>query len=1493
MRRLWKKGLSFVLAVIMVASLLPTTALAAVDNATGMPKDVNNTLVLAIYTGDGFPGEPAVYGTEKYKNINSSFAVKSGSTFANTATSQLDWSKIEKDIVQGAASSNTYVWGVYDANGTKDYFLPNASIIQPANEAKIIRAVKNLGNNVSDEAILNQYEIIWYVIKLQHSPGSYWWSSGTTEWHIDGVIKEKKYVSVNYYGNGNTSGAAPLGTTSLAAGDAYTVLGKNTMVKKINGVEVAFLGWSAKADGTGAEAGFYQPGDVIKPTESLSLYAMWDTTTQYTATVNTYLDGKLTSEKKIHGTNRNLYLSTDEEHYYALSEGDDGVYTTKITGNGKFYLYNKNSDGTYTQVGNRQLTIYNQNASLDVHHYSVTYDPNGGSFASAPEKEVYYYGNAVTAISDIPVKAGYRFIGWKVGDSALIKSGETVTSSITEPITLTAQWEKTVNVTVNVTINHAGGDGYDQMETKDDVFMALVSRADSTSAYLETGDTLTLNKASHVGFGHSESNNTTNYTATGPVFTDLPGGSAEYTVVTSKSGYDTSVEANQDANGNWVVNVVMTYKPTNFDLDFTVTVDESVPAQYLPDAAIVKVTFWSSDRNAWEIITQQEGGNPGVRVDIDPKTRSGFGSYPVWKYESTDSNPYGYRIEITSFVYPDGTIVPVSKVLKQDVQWTDEVYTATAQSVTGGKKYGELDGAYFSDNTGKQEGVLIAEITMGLYDVTFDAQGGKVNGQNEQLVEDQYKIPGFKDYVPVREGGYTFDGWYEDQACTVPATEEENLTKDITLYAKWIAPLTVSGIVTISGTYQQNGETVSVHDIDRATEAVVVLQELRNGNAVEVDSQAVSFGNYQNSGSADYSFTGIPNDGKTYQIHILVLNYGTTYDNESDSGTSYSADEYIAVFGGDRVADVDAYLEFVPPSYVQDLLVDATQIGAGFRPDSVLAKVIYRDVGDNHPYQVISQHDVPPYGVEIDLDADGNGDGTQSIWKWHTDGTLYDYQMSVTEVDGVEFDGDTAPFYIMYAAPAYWNSNTDQPSGDLEATLIPKEYLITFDLNAGGDAVTGMDDLDDGNGTYQTIHTWSFDTEVNAAPERAGYTFLGWEADVVNAYDGEKIDASIHQNVVLTAKWEKISAPVLHTVITAASPAEGGTTSGDGTYTLGANVTVTAEANENYQFAGWYENGEKVSDDMEYSFTVTGDHALTAKFTNTAVKKNYKIVVEAKPKAAGTVSGGGTYEEGTEIILTADVNEGYTFAGWFSETEELITADYEFSHVVTKDRHFKARYNRVSDYENGYAYIFGYSNSVMGAEGPLLRGEAAVMVHRLVKQNNGRGDFVYDAANPSFADIAGEWFQCGIEYIHYRGGFSVPEGTNVGPYVQITRGEVFKIVTLGLGFTQDTTLTHDEYGAILADYGYIIGSGGSGYLDSGSLMTRAEFCTMYNRIIGRANAVLEDKEGNLITAETYGFTDLSPKQWYYEDMLRATSAYEDGYVSISKRAIRNVVDDYS
>ena len=63
-----------------------------------------------------------------------------------------------------------------------------------------------------------------------------------------------------------------------------------------------------------------------------------------------------------------------------------------------------------------------------------------------------------------------------------------------------------------------------------------------------------------------------------------------------------------------------------------------------------------------------------------------------------------------------------------------------------------------------------------------------------------------------------------------------------------------------------------------------------------------------------------------------------------------------------------------------------------------------------------------------------------------------------------------------------------------------------------------------------------------------------------------------------------------------ASPTEGGTVSGSGTYQEGTECTLTATPSENYTFSNWTENGEVVSTDAIYSFTVNADRTLVANF---------------------------------------------------------------------------------------------------------------------------------------------------------------------------------------------------------------------------------------------------------------------------------------------------------
>ena len=66
-----------------------------------------------------------------------------------------------------------------------------------------------------------------------------------------------------------------------------------------------------------------------------------------------------------------------------------------------------------------------------------------------------------------------------------------------------------------------------------------------------------------------------------------------------------------------------------------------------------------------------------------------------------------------------------------------------------------------------------------------------------------------------------------------------------------------------------------------------------------------------------------------------------------------------------------------------------------------------------------------------------------------------------------------------------------------------------------------------------------------------------------------------------------------------AIPEAGGTISGSGSYLEGETCTLTATPADDFAFVRWTENDEEVSTDASYSFTVTGDRNLVAKFTST------------------------------------------------------------------------------------------------------------------------------------------------------------------------------------------------------------------------------------------------------------------------------------------------------
>ena len=248
--------------------------LAAYDQSTGYPQDLTDDVYVAVYSGNGFPGEPAWYDQTNYTFIKPSgdgFTKSSGNSlrYSDDASDLLN-EQARQNMTQGTPNGNIKVWGHYSEIGTDNYFA-NDTLIHPDNQELIIELV--MGNRVSNP---EDYEIVWYVVKYQTD----------TYWHIDGLIVKKDTYNVNYYGNGNTSGSAPTGATGLKLNDEYTVLGNDGNLKKTG---YTFNGWNTQSDGKGTH---YEPGAKITIKGNVSLYAEWIPNTTSIKVTKVWDDGE-------------------------------------------------------------------------------------------------------------------------------------------------------------------------------------------------------------------------------------------------------------------------------------------------------------------------------------------------------------------------------------------------------------------------------------------------------------------------------------------------------------------------------------------------------------------------------------------------------------------------------------------------------------------------------------------------------------------------------------------------------------------------------------------------------------------------------------------------------------------------------------------------------------------------------------------------------------------------------------------------------------------------------------------------------------------------------------------------------------------------------------------------------------------------------------------------------------------------------------------------
>jgi hypothetical protein len=222
----------------------------------------------------------------------------------------------------------------------------------------------------------------------------------------------------------------------------------------------------------------------------------------------------------------------------------------------------------------------------------------------------------------------------------------------------------------------------------------------------------------------------------------------------------------------------------------------------------------------------------------------------------------------------------------------------------------------------------------------------------------------------------------------------------------------------------------------------------------------------------------------------------------------------------------------------------------------------------------------------------------------------------------------------------------------------PQTYTINVSANPSNAGNVS------GGGTYNEGTYCS----VMATPAN-GYEFVNWTEGGNVVSTSASYTFMVTGNRTLVANFQE--QIVYYSIRVSANPIVAGTVTGGGSYPQGESCTVSATANEGFSFSNWTEGGNVVSTNANYTFTVTSGRNLVANFVSGT--QSYTISVSANPDNAGTVTGGGTYEEGTSCTVTATPNQRYLFVNWTENGVEVST-EQSYTFTVTVDRTLVANF---------------------------------------------------------------------------------------------------------------------------------------------------------------------------------------------------------------------------
>ena len=945
-------------------------------------------------------------------------------------------------------------------------------------------------------------------------------------------------------------------------------------------------------------------------------------------------------------------------------------------------------------VGDMTLTaVWNANG------YQVTFDSAGGNEIDAAEVT---FGEEFTL--EVPTRLGYTFGGWKTEDEALLTDGEGVgvgAWDIAADTALTATW--TVN-TYNIEYNNMGG--------------ALNAESNPASYTIEDDD-ITLAAPTKTG-----------YTFVG--WTSDEAGEEAVTTL------DTSACEDVELWAQWTVNsytaTFVADGETVDEVEFTVE-DEALTEPTVPSKVgytgkweeydivaddITVEAVYTAIVYGIEYVGLEDGTHSNVSeytiesetIVLQDASRVGYdfvgwydGEQEVTEIASGSHGDRTLTAKWQAIVYDityeyDDTIGDVAEggALKESYTIEDDFDFISLECFTEGYHfagwYTEKDLGTGEQVTGVELGT-IGDITvyahwgLEVYDITYIGADGvtSTNPVNYTIESETFTI------AALTKVGYTFDGWFEDDACEVVAdtTIETGTTGDLVFYASW-TPIEYTIEYNLYGGGYSGEASPDTYTIETGAELVdpvldgsffVGWYDAAEGGALvtsievgEVGNKTLyarwltfdSEGGSEITGGVSYSADGVTEPQAPtldwYDFGGWYLD--ETFEDEYDfalPSTSMTVHalwipteyEIEYVLGGGENAPSN------PATYnVEDEVVfaDASREGYTFNgwygnAQFTTEQVTGITVGSHGKVTVFASFSINQYTISFET---GGGTTVSEITQDYGTAVSAPAQPSKTGYEFVGwYESDPSELYVFTTIPAR------------DVRLTAAWSLVTYDI---------IYNLDGGvNGANPSGYTIESATIELADATKRGYEFVGWFSDSGLGVEVTSIEAGSHGDIELFAGWEVIEYDITYHL------PDGATHANPETYTVETDITsFEGGVKTGYTFDGWFADADLEQRVTSYGGGAIGAIELWAGFT----ANEYTVWLDGKEQAAYTIDFdlGGAEGNVPAQVVTAEVGlmvpeapqwEGRVFAGWY-DNAECEGLPYDFSGTVTTSRTLYAKW---------------------------------------------------------------------------------------------------------------------------------------------------------------------------------------------------------------------------